>query len=169
MQLYRHHHHHTPYRHHHSLDTLLSRSTESTSLGASPCLHLPIGCQPRDRLDRLLFERVPFDWPVSVSNILTVRRWAEPNIVGWNFTSRIRPLLINHVVILVRTCRITLWMKILVSQTISRRHAMRQQKKLVHAFATDLKATGPAGQHTINCCGPNWPDDLKNACGPAGT
>ena len=33
----------------------------------------------------------------------------------------------------------------------------------------DLKATGPAGQHKIYCCGPNWPDDLKNACGPAGT
>ena len=25
----------------------------------------------------------------------------------------------------------------------------------------DLKATGPAGQHKMNCCGPNWPDDLK--------
>ncbi len=32
-----------------------------------------------------------FDWPASVSNILTVRKWAEPNIVGRNFTSRIRP------------------------------------------------------------------------------
>ena len=31
------------------------------------------------------------------------------------------------------------------------------------------KATGPAGQHKMNCCGPNWPDDLKNASGPAGT
>ena len=78
-------------------------------------------------------------------------------------------LLVNHVFILVRTDRITLWMKILVSQTIARRHAIRQQKKLVHAFATDLKATGPAGQHKMNCCGPNWLDDLKNACGPAGT
>ena len=77
-------------------------------------------------------------------------------------------LLVNHVFILVRTGRITLWMKIPVSQTIARRHAIRQQKKLVHAFATDLKATGPAGQHKMNCCGPNWPDDLKNACGPAG-
>ena len=28
----------------------------------------------------------------SVSNILTVRKWAEPKIVGRNFTSRIRPL-----------------------------------------------------------------------------
>ena len=38
------------------------------------------------------FERrqnFPFDWPASVSNILTVRRWAEPKIVGRNFTSRI--------------------------------------------------------------------------------
>ena len=70
-------------------------------------------------------------------------------------------LLVNHVFILVRTGRITLWMIILVR----RRHAIRQQKKLVHAFATDLKATGPADQHKINCCGPNWPDDLKNACG----
>ena len=78
-------------------------------------------------------------------------------------------LLVNHVFILVRRGRITLWMKILASQTIARRHAIRQQKKLVHAFATDLKATGPAGQHKMNCCGPNWPDDLKNACGPAGT
>ena len=56
-------------------------------------------------------------------------------------------------------------MKILVSQTIARRHAIRQQKKLVHAFATDLKATGPAGQHKMNCCGPNWPDDLKMHAG----
>ena len=80
-------------------------------------------------------------------------------------------LLVNHVSILVRTDIITLWMKILVSQTvtIARRHAIRQQKKLVHSFATDLKATGPAGQHKMNCCGPNWPDDLNNACGPAGT
>ena len=41
------------------------------------------------------FERgqnFPFDWPASVSNILTVRKWAEPKIVGRNFTSRIRPL-----------------------------------------------------------------------------
>ena len=60
-------------------------------------------------------------------------------------------------------------MKILVSQTIARRRAMRQQKKLVHAFVTNLKATGPAGQYKVNCCGPNWPDGLKNACGPAGT
>ena len=81
-------------------------------------------------------------------------------------------LLVNHVFMLVRTGRITLWMKILVSQTISASHGgTRQQKKLVglHAFATDLKATGPAGQHKMNCCGPYWPDDLKNACGPAGT
>ena len=28
-----------------------------------------------------------FDWPASVSNILTVRKWAEPKIVGRNFTS----------------------------------------------------------------------------------
>ena len=41
-------------------------------------------------------------------------------------------LLVNHVFILVRTGRITLWMKILVSQTIARRHAIRQQRKLVH-------------------------------------
>ena len=34
----------------------------------------------------------PFDWPASVSNILTVRKWAEPKIVGRNFTSRIRPM-----------------------------------------------------------------------------
>ncbi len=52
-------------------------------------------------------------------------------------------------------------MKILVSQTTARRHAICQQKKLVHAFATDLKATGPAGQHKMNCCGPNWPADLN--------
>ena len=41
------------------------------------------------------FERgqnLPFDWPVSVSNILTVRWWAEPKIVGRNFTSRIQPI-----------------------------------------------------------------------------
>ena len=41
------------------------------------------------------FERgqnFPFDWPASVSNILTVRWWAEPKIVGRNFTSRIHPL-----------------------------------------------------------------------------
>ena len=42
------------------------------------------------------FERelnFPFDWAASVSNILTVRKWAEPKIVGRNFTSRIRPFL----------------------------------------------------------------------------
>ena len=60
-------------------------------------------------------------------------------------------------------------MKILVSQTIARRHTIRQPKKLVHALATDLKVTGPTGQHKIDCCGPNWPDHLKNACEPAGT
>ena len=41
------------------------------------------------------FERgqnFPFDWPASVSNILSVRGWAEAKIVGRNFTSRIRPL-----------------------------------------------------------------------------
>ena len=41
------------------------------------------------------FERgqnIPFDWPASVSNILTVRKWTEPKIVGRNFTSRIRPM-----------------------------------------------------------------------------
>ena len=53
-------------------------------------------------------------------------------------------LLVNHVFILVRTGRITLWMKILVSQTIARRHAICH-KKLVHAFATDLKANGLGG------------------------
>ena len=65
-------------------------------------------------------------------------------------------ILVNHVFILVRTGRITLWMTILVSQTITRRHAIpyANRKKLVHAFDTDLKATGPAGQHNINCCGP---------------
>ena len=31
------------------------------------------------------------------------------------------------------------------------------------------KSTGPAGQWKINCGGPNWPDSLKKACGPAGT
>ena len=44
------------------------------------------------------FERgqhFPFDWPASVSNMLTVRNWAEPKVVGRNFTSRIRPLLIR--------------------------------------------------------------------------
>ena len=43
------------------------------------------------------FERelnFPFDWPASVSNILTVRKSAEPKIVGRNFTSRIRPMTI---------------------------------------------------------------------------
>ena len=35
-------------------------------------------------------------------------------------------LLVNHVFILVRTGRITLWMKIPVSQTIARRHAIHQ-------------------------------------------
>ena len=59
-------------------------------------------------------------------------------------------------------------MKILVSQTIARRHAIRQQKKLVHAFSTDLKATGPAGQHKMNCCGPNWPDDQKKCMRASG-
>ena len=61
-----------------------------------------------------------------------------------------------------------MWKKILVSQTIARRHAIRQQKKLVHAFSTDLKATGPAGQHKMNCCGPNWPDDLKKCMRASG-
>ena len=37
-------------------------------------------------------QNLPFDWPASVSNILTVRWWAEPNIVGRNFTSRIHPM-----------------------------------------------------------------------------
>ena len=37
-------------------------------------------------------QNFPFDWSASVSNILTVRKWAEPKIVGRNFTSRIRPL-----------------------------------------------------------------------------
>ncbi len=48
------------------------------------------------------FERgqnFPFDWPASVSNILTVRKWAEPKIVGRNFTSRIRPLVVRTKVI----------------------------------------------------------------------
>ena len=31
------------------------------------------------------------------------------------------------------------------------------------------KNTGPSGQWKINCGGPNWPDSLKKACGPAGT
>ena len=47
------------------------------------------------KLQHFQFERgqnLPFDWPASVSNILTVRKWAEPTIVGRNFTSRIRPL-----------------------------------------------------------------------------
>ena len=41
------------------------------------------------------FERgqhFPVDWSASVSNILTVRKWADPKIVGRNFTSRIRPM-----------------------------------------------------------------------------
>ena len=44
------------------------------------------------------FERgqnFPFDWPASVSNMLTVRGWTEPEIVGRNFTSRIRPLTVT--------------------------------------------------------------------------
>ena len=32
-----------------------------------------------------------------------------------------------------------------------------------------MKVTGPAGQQKMNCCGPNWPDCLRNARGPAGT
>ena len=43
------------------------------------------------------FERelnFPFDWHALFNNILTVRKWAEPKIVGRNFTSRIRPLYI---------------------------------------------------------------------------
>ena len=37
-----------------------------------------------------------FDWPASVSNILTVRKWAGPKIVGRNFTSRISPMSTSH-------------------------------------------------------------------------
>ena len=37
-------------------------------------------------------QNFPFDWPALVSNILTVRGWTEPDIVGRNFTSRIRPM-----------------------------------------------------------------------------
>ena len=36
-------------------------------------------------------------------------------------------------------------------------------------FTTEMKVTGPAGQQKMNCCGPNWPDCLRNARGPAGT
>ena len=45
------------------------------------------------------FERgqnFPFDWPTSVSNILTVRWWSEPKIVGRNFASRIQHPLIRE-------------------------------------------------------------------------
>ena len=35
--------------------------------------------------------------------------------------------------------------------------------------ALKKKNTGPSGQWKINCGGPNWPDSLKKACGPAGT
>ena len=38
-------------------------------------------------------------------------------------------------------------------------------EKLAHAFATDLKATGPTSPHNIYYCGPNWPDDLKTTGG----
>ena len=41
-------------------------------------------------------ENFPFDWPTSVSNILTVRWWAEPKIVGRNFASRIQHPLIRE-------------------------------------------------------------------------
>ena len=37
-------------------------------------------------------QNFPFDWPASVSHILSVRGLAEPKIVGRKFTSRIRPV-----------------------------------------------------------------------------
>ena len=45
----------------------------------------------------------------------------------------------------------------------------RSTEKVVKVFTTEMKVTGPAGQQKMNCCGPNWPDSLKNARGPAGT
>ena len=42
--------------------------------------------------------------------------------------------------------------------------------KIMAAYeALKKKNTGPSGQWKINCGGPNWPDSLKKACGPAGT
>ena len=42
----------------------------------SPCLQFAIAYS--SNVDRTF----PFDWPASVSNILTVRRWAESKISG---------------------------------------------------------------------------------------
>ena len=42
--------------------------------------------------------------------------------------------------------------------------------KIMAAYeALKKKSTGPSGQWKINCGGPNWPDSLKKASGPAGT
>ena len=45
--------------------------------------------------------------------------------------------------------------------------------KIMAAYETLKKnkknPTGPSGQWKMNCGGPNWPDSLKKACGPAGT
>ena len=49
-------------------------------------------CLWRLHVSSLNVEKFPFGWPASVSKMCTVRKWAEPKVVGRNFTSRIRPM-----------------------------------------------------------------------------